>query len=658
MKPFEECFVLGFGLGLGKASVVPDEEADRLADDLLFIVKVAIDKALGTVPGEMRVSFAPDGLLLAFPDARATRVSEMLQAFRDIVPRANHKYARNLVPTAAVVRGTLHTMEAFNSSLNFEGSPPIIAARILAALRPGQLGVHASCFGERELPGLAEQKETILPGKHVGEEFRVKILPWILGESGPNGSEGGSAAPAAVPEKQPATDQGAGGESPSVASAIPELAPSPKPSAGRQTRVVVARSQTRARQSSRKNPAPIALSRGIDTWTGYLLHCDVCDFAKRNPNDQLETLRYLEGESSKALTVAGITGRSGAGVRLVGTGDGYSMFADSPDGSIRPSQLIRYAEEVLLSCVRGRAKKLASQLQVRIGIHVGSFTFEKMFDAQAAVGSGLHVVARVASLAGPGQILVSSPFRERLGRESSSDARRYLRSLFELGGPIVKHGEPIGVWHFDLSTGVGREPRRPPWYLRKQRRKNLILAHLDQLAARTCELFASVEEVTPKKIGCRVSVLMPDLEGRFLHITDLRGDPHTQMIDASSAVFPIGSGEYGRDLNVLSYLDGVPRYVVGLPDRRKRPEEFVRMLNEQGCLLRAEHVERWRRISRAVFTLPLDLPISDRRCVVMFDFLHPLSSASQETLELVVQQLLGRADLLPCLAILLESDAT
>jgi class 3 adenylate cyclase/tetratricopeptide (TPR) repeat protein len=125
--------------------------------------------------------------------------------------------------------------------------------------------------------------------------------------------------------------------------------------------------------------------------------------------------------------------RRHGGREVVTTGDGFLAIFDEPEQAIRCACAIRDAAE-------------ADGLQVRSGLHMGKVERE----AQDVAGITVHIGARVANEAAPGEVLVSSTVRDT---EAGSGF------VFEDRGEHALKGV-VGLWRLYAVTGVPEEAAR------------------------------------------------------------------------------------------------------------------------------------------------------------------------------------------------------
>jgi class 3 adenylate cyclase/TolB-like protein len=121
-------------------------------------------------------------------------------------------------------------------------------------------------------------------------------------------------------------------------------------------------------------------------------------------------------------------------------GDGLMMEFSEPDGCIRAALAMQaWFDEGN----QGLAPE--QQVHLRIGAHIAEF----VADEHDIYGTDVNLTARIATLAGPGEIVISAALRERLGSQLAAQ-------LEDLGACHLKHlRQPVHAFR------VGRAGRAP-----------------------------------------------------------------------------------------------------------------------------------------------------------------------------------------------------
>ena len=128
-------------------------------------------------------------------------------------------------------------------------------------------------------------------------------------------------------------------------------------------------------------------------------------------------------------------------------GDGLMLEFSDPHGCVR-------AALEMQAWFREGNKDLPPEdhVHLRIGAHVAEFVADK-YDIY---GSDVNLAARIASLAGPGEIVISAALRERLGR-------KLALPLEDLGSCHLKHvKKPLHAWRIGHAGGAPVIPSPSP----------------------------------------------------------------------------------------------------------------------------------------------------------------------------------------------------
>jgi class 3 adenylate cyclase len=149
--------------------------------------------------------------------------------------------------------------------------------------------------------------------------------------------------------------------------------------------------------------------------------------------------------------------RAFAGREMDTAGDGFFAVFESPELAVRAAESIARAVSPL-------------GIEVRAGIHTG----ECEVIGGKVGGMAVVIGARIAALAGPGEVLVSGSVRDLM---TGSDAHFESGELRELKG-VEQHWPVFRLVPDAVSSGEGRPRRRlptVPLYTRRQQRR-LVLA--------------------------------------------------------------------------------------------------------------------------------------------------------------------------------------
>jgi hypothetical protein len=156
-------FVLAIG---HKERSDDDQVAAQRGHSLVDLVDSAIRQAFGPKPRDILASVSPGGLMLAIPDDTVDRAAKLVDS---LARMAVHE---NLTICCAVANGALLELAETWLARNFEGPAAIVAARILAKLEPGALGIHAKAA--EYWPRADQWERAWIAGKHDGERFEIR----------------------------------------------------------------------------------------------------------------------------------------------------------------------------------------------------------------------------------------------------------------------------------------------------------------------------------------------------------------------------------------------------------------------------------------------------------------------------------------------------
>jgi hypothetical protein len=174
------CFVLAFA---NRKPSGDDETILKNCEDLVDLVEKSVKAAFSGERKTWLVSVAPGGVMVAIKAEIADPAEKLLSDYK--------QYAElcGMATCCAVTFGQLDVVVEPWLSGNFGGAPAIIAARILSQLGAGELGI-ARVKDAQFFSGLvSEMLETMIPGKHPGEEFPVYIdRRYFVCHSTPTGS--------------------------------------------------------------------------------------------------------------------------------------------------------------------------------------------------------------------------------------------------------------------------------------------------------------------------------------------------------------------------------------------------------------------------------------------------------------------------------------
>lgn len=120
-------------------------------------------------------------------------------------------------------------------------------------------------------------------------------------------------------------------------------------------------------------------------------------------------------------------------------GDGLMLEFSDPQGCVRTAlEMQAWFHE------GNKGLPAEEQVHLRIGAHVADFVADK----HDIYGADVNLAARIASLAGPGEIVISAALRERLGRKLALPVE-------DLGPCHLKHlKKPVHAWRIGRAGGA------------------------------------------------------------------------------------------------------------------------------------------------------------------------------------------------------------
>jgi hypothetical protein len=140
--------LVAFGQGVGASSAIPPVE---VAEELRLVIEKALNVFETHFSSDLKISVAPNGVMLGFPDPTPDRAVQLVEAVQGQLEQAAKK-GRPVIPVSSVITsGPMRSVDVLGHSSNFEGRPAIAAARILARLEPGLLAVGESAWGFEKL---------------------------------------------------------------------------------------------------------------------------------------------------------------------------------------------------------------------------------------------------------------------------------------------------------------------------------------------------------------------------------------------------------------------------------------------------------------------------------------------------------------------------
>jgi len=385
------------------------------------------------------------------------------------------------------------------------------------------------------------------------------------------------------------------------------------------------------------------------TQSGNIIVCDIVGFSKKLQDSQLACARHLFDAVEKTSYYKALNDDQRC---ITCTGDGFILITNDTD----PRGPLTFCFELLEVIDRFNSSKRErlkfckevsvsaedfndAKYKVRLGIHIGNFFFrETIFGRENAIGTGINISARVASVGDPGHIIISE--------EISRNLKQYVQinnSQCSINGWRVKISDPIIVYVKHLvklevkavsatkkkggkSVTVGEDfmPKKAALqkYFVEEAEADLIYLNgkLELWLKRFDSNLKSISEYKP-----RIAILTPirELDESYLWVSDLRYDPCSSAGNAPSKTkFCIDRGE---GLPSMAYNDklGKPKFCYKLPDYNKNPELYLEMITKE-CNVCADNVKGWNRKAQAYISIPINAPIISDKVILSIDFANSL----------------------------------
>lgn len=376
------------------------------------------------------------------------------------------------------------------------------------------------------------------------------------------------------------------------------------------------------------------------TWTkGYVAIADVVDFSEREGPEQLRIVEHLNESFSSGLRRLGADPEACA---VNFTGDGF-LLAVTHESRVSPEAFLDFTEGFLSSCDGFAPLDGQPPLRVRIGIHAGPFHFPvAAFGRNQVVGIAPNWCARVVSVAGPAQIVVSESFFsdlcQSLGRKAA------VGKVFPDDAPMdipVKHGRMLEarLWQGDRP---GVEP--------SQRLQRLQEAHAyleSELRLIVDSVGAFFERgrrrIPPERSRPRITLWT--CRGGVLEPTAYRyafGFQAAQPGSTTRYSLKPPQGPLARCLATRA-----PASRIGLPSYRHDPDGYLEALGTEN--LTVDQVQKFSFKSQAFLAIPCGLgPESDPKLALCLDFADPLLGC-EEKVDEVGKGLMARVPRVACL---------
>lgn len=366
---------------------------------------------------------------------------------------------------------------------------------------------------------------------------------------------------------------------------------------------------------------------GVHAWDAFILLTDIVGFSEHPQWRQVEMVRHLfEGMLGHRI----LKERAPGSYLLSSTGDGF-LLALPTDGPLElPLTFCDAAREL----VRHAGTYPDAPLRIRVGIHRGDVVTGLRVDPiDFAVGVGLNWCARVASAAGPSQVLVSERFFthvvDRVGPRGMGD-RFFPPAADPPLQMVVKHGRSATVRV--LRDRTGDAPVLDAEVPDQLTIDLQITRHIDQalrIVALSVESALASLDATLDRDAMRLRLSLW-----------VRRDDHLERLPieislAGAGVVP-GQGQRvtryclhrGAELPpegpvARCFLSSRCQSVVGIPSEREAPEAYLATLAAEG--IPEARARAFSRPARSLLCVPLPLLQGEPAGVLCIDCLAPLS---------------------------------
>lgn len=408
---------------------------------------------------------------------------------------------------------------------------------------------------------------------------------------------------------------------------------------------------TRARaakaEAAKSNEAP---QRDL----GFVALCDIAAFSEKKEAAQKRCVTHLEQAVAATRLMKDVLAAQSAKYVLNCTGDGFILITTAPPVRNHPDFLLDFVAELLTAIRDWNGSDDARdnpelRYAVRIGIHTGTFWMGlRVFGAPNAIGPGVNIAARVASVGDPGHVLISddvlkhireteAPPRSELPNKTGREGLEHFLNNNAGGWSVaVKHGVDLTVYPWSVDRGQGllgsiEKPRKVRIFENVQRQLINELASICEELEGILHDFDS--RLTPKSLDLRLTVLFANRKESRLVCTPIRfaRTNHERQTIHSDTKYPIEEdSNWGMPARILLNHTGVvwhtelPRWPHEIGPRHDRARaSYALQLQERWGTPRGE-VDKLGRKARAYFGTALAgmdlIPFG----VLMVDSMHPL----------------------------------
>ncbi len=337
---------------------------------------------------------------------------------------------------------------------------------------------------------------------------------------------------------------------------------------------------------------------------------------------------------------------------LICTGDGFILVVtDHVAGQCGGEEMLRFAVEVQWM-VSAYERTLAPNLdaddrefKIRIGLHRGEFTFERIREHQNAIGTGINLVARICNIGDQDHILVSEAFERKREQEllgSPNPVAPY--PLHPIGVVGIKHGLGLKIYSCHDGSGSPKFGRSVlPDVVERQRRIDSHIAHELRRLIEKLNAYVSLKNIAANSARFRATILAPSKDDQFLAATEYRATFEEPVV-ASRVVHdlkpPKGIAAFAYDNAKRNAAPASVRMATGLPERYSAIANYVKRMSVFS--MADSDVAAFVRPCRAYVALAFLLPVTnEERFVLSIDSLHDLfpedSKEMQEIVEIMTE---------------------
>lgn len=374
---------------------------------------------------------------------------------------------------------------------------------------------------------------------------------------------------------------------------------------------------------------------------GFAVLCDIVGFSRKADYAQRACVLHLDQavNSTRLMKVHLASHRDEVVVNC--TGDGFILITTAPPVTNYPEYLLEFARDLLRSIHRWNAEHVGGDAnlpyEVRLGVHEGRFYMGvHVFGSRNAIGSGVNVAARVASVGDAGHVLFSEDVVTALRetgpapQRNGNTGRKDLLDRTETWQVAVKHGLELRLSPWSVDDGEGRlGALDPPKRVRELTAvQGAMLSTVADAKGNLEEHFRRACRVRPETLGLRLTLLFA--RDGLLRCTPIRAGA---SLPSSNVEYPLTKPDHwGMPAFVFHEPGDRVLWQDGLPQWKESSErsqaDYIKRLHDEWRIPEGQ-VRRLGRKSRAYFGCKvLDFDGSPAG-VLMADTLHPLDKLTE-----------------------------